>query len=97
MEYESTRAAARELGLDSSSVSACCLGRTKRAGMFPEYEFELAPLAEDQQDKPGEAWRDVLLAETDRTAGPVPSESRGRGTVRLCNLQTECDKLSTAG
>jgi len=74
VEYESIIAAARELGLNSGGVSACCSGKTKRAGKFPEYEFEMAPLAEDQQDKPGEVWRDVLLAETDRTAagaGPV--------------------------
>ena len=39
-------------------VSACCSGKTKRAG---EYEFKWAPLAEDQHDRPGEEWRAVQL------------------------------------
>ena len=62
-------------GLRGKNGRNCCRdSKTKRAGKFPEYEFEMAPLAEDQQDKPGEVWRGVLLAETDRTAagaGPV--------------------------
>ena len=44
--------------MDPSSVRACCRGRQKRTG---EYEFKLAPLAEDQHDKPGEVWWDVQL------------------------------------
>ena len=58
VEYESTHAAARALGVRSSSVSACCRGKQKRAG---EYEFKWAPPAEDQRDRPGEEWREVLL------------------------------------
>ena len=58
VEYESTAAAARALGLDSGNVSACCRGKTKRAG---EYEFKWAPPAEDQRDRPGEEWREVQL------------------------------------
>ena len=57
VEYASGNAAARELGVDPSSISRCCRGERKRAG---EYEFKLAPLAEDQHDKPGEIWRDVV-------------------------------------
>ena len=58
VEYESMSAAARALGLQQSGVSACCRGRLKRTG---EYEFKLAPLAEDQLDRPGEEWREVQL------------------------------------
>ena len=58
VEYESTAAAARALGLKQGSVSACCRGKVKRAG---EYEFKWAPLAEDQHDRPGEVWREVQL------------------------------------
>ena len=58
VKYESTAAAARALGLDSGNVSACCRGKTKRAG---EYEFKWAPPAEDQHDRPGEEWREVQL------------------------------------
>ena len=58
MEYESTRAAARALGLSPGGVSACCRGKQKRTG---EYEFKWAPLAEDQHDRPGEEWREVQL------------------------------------
>ena len=58
VEYESTAAAARALGLDSGNVSACCRGRLKRTG---EYEFKWAPPAEDQHDRPGEEWREVQL------------------------------------
>ena len=58
VEYDSGNAAARELGVDSGSISNCCLGKAKRAG---EYEFKLAPLAEDQHDRPGEEWREVQL------------------------------------
>ena len=58
VEYESTQAAARALALKQGSVSACCRGKTKRAG---EYEFKWAPLAEDQHDRPGEVWREVQL------------------------------------
>ena len=58
VEYESGNAAARELGVDPGCVSACCREKQKRTG---EYEFKLAPPAEDQHDKPGEEWRDVQL------------------------------------
>ena len=58
VEYDSGNAAARELGVDSGSISNCCLGKAKRAG---DYEFKLAPLAEDQHDGPGEEWREVQL------------------------------------
>ena len=58
VEYESANAAARALGLHMGSISACCNGRTKRAG---EYEFKWAPPAEDQRDRPGEEWREVQL------------------------------------
>ena len=58
MEYESANAAARALGLNQYSVSACCSGKMRRAG---EYEFKFAPLAEDQHDRPGEEWRAVQL------------------------------------
>ena len=58
VEYESSGAAARALGVRSSSVSACCRGKVKRAG---DYEFKLAPLAEDQHDRPGEEWREAQL------------------------------------
>ena len=58
VEYASVSAAARALGLKQGSVSACCRGKTKRTG---EYEFEWAPPAEDQHDRPGEEWREVLL------------------------------------
>ena len=58
VEYESASAAARELGVNQEGISNCCLGKAKRAG---EYEFKLAPLAEDQHDRPGEEWRDVKL------------------------------------
>ena len=58
VEYASASAAARTLGLHQGSISACCRGEKKRAG---EYEFKLAPLAEDQHDRPGEEWREVQL------------------------------------
>eukprot|EP00964_Phaeocystis_antarctica_P038409 scaffold21976_cov56-Phaeocystis_antarctica.AAC.8 len=58
VEFESARAAARELGVDPGNVAACCRGKQKRTG---EYEFKLVPLAEDQHDRPGEEWRDVQL------------------------------------
>ena len=58
VEYESARAAARALELDPGNVSACCREDRKRAG---EYEFKLAPLAEDQHDRHGEEWRDIQL------------------------------------
>eukprot|EP00964_Phaeocystis_antarctica_P041866 scaffold23972_cov60-Phaeocystis_antarctica.AAC.3 len=58
VEYESVGAAARELGVDRSSIFKCCRGKRKRAG---EYEFKLAPLAEDQHDRPREEWREVQL------------------------------------
>ena len=64
VEYESVRAAARELELNSGSVSNCCRGKVKRVtGRVGEYEFMWAPLAEDsdQHDRPGEVWRDVHL------------------------------------
>ena len=61
VEYESTSAAARELGLNPGNVANCCYGKVKRSGEFPEYEFEWAPLAEDQHDMPGEVWREVQL------------------------------------
>ena len=57
VEYASGNDAARKLGVDPSSISRCCRGERKRAG---EYEFKWAPLAEDQHDKPGEIWRDVV-------------------------------------
>ena len=58
VEYESIMAAVRALGLRPGCVSACCRGKQKRTG---EYEFKWAPLAEDQQDRPGEEWRKVQL------------------------------------
>ena len=58
MEYKSTAAAARALGLKPGGVSNCCHGKAKRAG---DYEFKWAPLAEDQHDRPGEEWREVQL------------------------------------
>jgi hypothetical protein len=58
VEYESSDAAALALGVRSNSVRACCRGKVKRAG---DYEFKLAPLAEDQHDRPGEEWREVKL------------------------------------
>ena len=58
VEYASATAAARELGVQQGSVSACCRGERKRAG---EYEFKWAPPAEDQHDRPGEVWREVQL------------------------------------
>ena len=58
VEYESTHAAARALGVDQGSVSACCREKVKRAG---EYEFRWAPPAADQHDRPGEEWREVQL------------------------------------
>ena len=58
VEYVSVNAAARALGLKPGSVSNCCRGKAKRAG---EYEFEWAPPAEDQHDRPGEVWREVQL------------------------------------
>ena len=76
VEYESVNAAARALGVKQGSISACCLGKTKRAG---EYEFKLAPLAEDQHDRPGEEWRDVQLVEcsaSSKSRGTVPEPAR---------------------
>ena len=58
VEYASVSTAARALGLAQGGVSACCRGKVKRTG---EYEFKWAPLAEDQQDRPGEEWRKVQL------------------------------------
>ena len=58
VEYASASAAARALGLAQGGVSGCCRGKTKRTG---EYEFEWAPPAEDQHDRPGEEWREVQL------------------------------------
>ena len=58
VEYESSDAAALALGVRSNSVRACCRGKVKRAG---DYEFKLAPLAEDQHDRPGEEWREAQL------------------------------------
>jgi len=59
VEYESGRAAARALGVNSGSVSSCCNGKSKRAG---GYELKWAPLAEDQHDLPGEVWQDLKVA-----------------------------------
>ena len=59
VEYESGRAAARALGVNSGSVSSCCNGKSKRAG---GYELKWAPLAEDQHDLPGEVWQDIKVA-----------------------------------
>ena len=58
VEYKSTHAAGRALGVYQGGVSACCRGKVKRVG---EYEFKWAPPAEDQHDKPGEVWREVQL------------------------------------
>ena len=58
VEYASSNAAARELGLHSGGVRSCCRGEQKRTG---EYEFKWAPPAEDQLDRPGEVWREVQL------------------------------------
>jgi hypothetical protein len=59
VEYESGRAAALALGVNSGSVSSCCNGKSKRAG---GYELKWAPLAEDQHDLPGEVWQDIKVA-----------------------------------
>ena len=58
VKYDSANAAARELGVDPGNVSKCCRGKQKRTG---DYEFKLAPLAEDQLDKPGEVWREIQI------------------------------------
>eukprot|EP00964_Phaeocystis_antarctica_P089450 scaffold57092_cov57-Phaeocystis_antarctica.AAC.3 len=85
-EYESANAAAQELEMKPGSVSACCRGKAKRAGKFPVYEFEWAPLAEDQHDRPDEVWRDVQLVE-------CSASSKSRGTVpelaRPCSNTSE--------
>ena len=85
MEYESTRAAARALGLSPGGVSACCSGKTKRAG---EYEFKWAPPAEDQHDRPGEEWREVQLADAESGAplGRVQSVRAKKGRMRVPEL-----------
>jgi hypothetical protein len=56
-QYPSTQEAARALGLNQGSISACCGGRIKRAG---EYEFKWAE-ANEEAVLPGEVWRDVVL------------------------------------
>ena len=56
VKHASTRAAARALGLDSGGISKCCRGRYTKTGGF---EFEWAPVGEDQLDLHGEEWRDV--------------------------------------
>ena len=58
VEYESMSAAERALGLRQGSVSACCHEKQKQTG---GYEFNIAPQVEDQKDRPGEVWRDVVL------------------------------------
>jgi hypothetical protein len=55
-QYPSSNKAARALGLNSGSVSACCSGRQKRAG---EYEFKWAE-ANEAAVLPGEEWRDIV-------------------------------------
>ena len=64
------------MGLNSGNVRTCCRGKAKRAG---EYEFKLAPLAEDQHERPGEVWRDVQLVEcsaSSKSRGTVPEPAR---------------------
>ena len=56
VEYESTRAAARALGLNPGGISYCCNGVCAQTG---GYEFEWAPVGDDQLDLHGEEWRDV--------------------------------------
>ena len=58
VEYESTNAAARALGLSFGNISACCHEKLKQTG---GYVFKFAPPGEDQKDRPGEVWRDVVL------------------------------------
>jgi hypothetical protein len=83
-------AAARELGVRSGGVSACCTGKTKRVGKFPEYEFELAPLAEDQKDRPGEEWREVQLADAESGASverPAVQSTSAKGRDESARTQ----------
>ena len=87
MEYPSGNAAARALGVDSGSVRACCRGRLKRTG---EYEFKWAPLAEDQQDRPGEEWRDVQLADAECSGINQIGASAGRPRGRAKKGGCEC-------
>ena len=56
--HESISAAARALGLDCGSVSKCCHEKRKQTG---GYEWKFAPQGDDQKDRPGEVWRDVVL------------------------------------
>ena len=56
-QYPSTAEAARVLGLDQGSISACCRGKVKRTG---EYEFKWAD-ANEEAVLPGEIWRDVVV------------------------------------
>ena len=56
--HESISAAARALGLAVGSISACCLEKQKQTA---GYEWKFAPQVEDQKDRPGEVWRDVVL------------------------------------
>jgi plasmid maintenance system antidote protein VapI len=53
-QYPSVNEAARALGLDQGSISACCTGKQKRTG---EYEFKWA---EANEALTGEVWRDVV-------------------------------------
>jgi hypothetical protein len=56
-QYASIMEAARVLGLNPGSISACCGGRIKRTG---EYEFKWAE-ANEEAVLPGEVWRDVVI------------------------------------
>ena len=55
VEFESTRAAARKLGLDQRAISAVANGTRKSTG---GYEFDFLPQCEEIE---GEVWKDVIL------------------------------------
>ena len=70
--YDSAEDAARKLGVNSGSVSACCSGKRKQTG---GYEFELATPTEPEL-LPGEEWRTVA-----GTSAKVSSLGRFRSTA----------------
>ena len=57
MPYASIMEAARELGLKSGSISACCNGKQKKTG---SYEFRYGQ-ANEVAVLEGEIWRDVIF------------------------------------
>ena len=82
--------------MSRKSISACCRGEQKRAGRFPEYEFEWAPLAEDQHDKPGEEWRDVELVvcnASSKNRGTVPELSRAVSLSEYLSMRAAAREL----